>query len=167
VVFQCTATLTYCHPRYTTTNWGPVVYNITHVMTQRWNMVEWTENELYENTSYACFEHKKQTEGLSIYLYIAITIYNIYCCNFYLLLSHYFNPAVLTHKVSVTKCQSTASFGIFVFKLPYIYNSTNQCHSLRLNIWRDRATGLKKGILSKTQQKHIAFKIKTAYTLCI
>jgi len=75
--------------------------------------------------------------------------------------------SILLYKVSVTKCQSAASFGIFVFKLPYICNSINQCYSSRLHIWRDRVTSLKKGMVSQIQQKHILFKIKTARMLCI
>jgi len=94
-------------------------------------------------------------------------MYNIYGCNFYLLISHYFNAAVLIYKVSVTKCQSAASFGIFVFKLPYISDSINQRYPSHLNIWRDRVTSLKKEMVSQIQQKHIPFKIKTAHTLCV
>jgi len=75
----------------------------------------------------------------------------MYCCNFYLLLSHYFNPTVPIYKVSVTKRQSGASFGIFVFKLPYICNSINQRYFSGLNIWRERVTSLKKELVSQIQ----------------
>jgi len=109
----------------------------------------------------------KTKQGSSYYLCIAITIHNIYCCNFYLLLSHYFNAAVLIYKVSVTKRQSAASFGIFVFKLPYICNSIYQRYSSHLNICRDRVTSLKKELVSQIQQKHIPLKIKTAHMLCV
>ena len=140
VVFQCTATVdilpsSIYHHKLGCTSSGPIHYNIINVMTQRWIMNRWTENEPHGNTIYACLQHKNQTEGSSIYLYSSITIHNIYCCNFYLILSHYFNHAVLIYKVSVTKSQSAASFGMFVFKLPYICNSINQRYSSRLNIW--------------------------------
>ena len=110
---------------------------------------------------------QKSNRRSSFYLYIAITIHNIYCCNFYLLLSHYFNPAVLIYKISFTKCQSATSFGIFVFKLPYIRNSTNQCYSSCLNIWTDRITSLKNKDGKSDTTEHIPFTIKTALMLCV
>ena len=83
------------------------------------------------------------------------------------ILSHYFNPAFPIYKVSVTKCQSGASFGIFVFKLPYICNSINQRYSSCLNMWRDRVASFKQELVSQIQQKHIPFKIETAHMLCV
>jgi hypothetical protein len=62
----------------------------------------------------------------------------------YLFLPQYSNLAVPIHKISVTKHQSVASFGIFVFKLPYNCNIINQLYSSCLNIWRERVTSLKK-----------------------
>ena len=94
------------------------------------------------------------------FIFTLLLQYTIHCCNFYLLLSHYFNTAVLIYKVSETKRQSAASFGIFVLKLPYFCNSINQRYSSCLSIWRDRVTSLKKGMISHIQQKHIPFKIK-------
>ena len=161
---------TYCHPQYTT-NWGKQVVALYCIILFMW----WHKDELWLddwkltiwNTNYAHLQHNNQTEASSIYLYIAITKHNIYCCNFYLLLSHYFNPAVLINKVSVTKHQCAASFGIFVFKLLYVCNSINQRYSSHLNTWRDRVTSLKRGMVSQIQQKQIPFKIKTTHILCI
>ncbi len=148
VVFQCTATINILpssiyHHKLGWTNSDPILYNIIHVMNYGW--MDWKLT--IWNTNYACLQHKNQTAGSSIYLYFAITIHTIHCCNFYLLVSHYFKPSVLIYKVSVTKCQSAASFGIFVFKLPYICNSLNQRYSSRHNIWRGRLTSLKKGMV--------------------
>jgi len=152
---------TYCHPMYTTTNWGEQVVALYCTILFMW----WHKDELWmdrlkinhlKKTNYACLQHKNQTGVISVFLH-SITLYNMYCCNFYLLLSNYFNPAVLIHKVSVTKCQSAASFGIVVLKLPYICNGINQRYSSHLNIWRERVSSLKKGMVHQIQQKNIPF----------
>jgi len=167
--FKLLPPLTYWHPWNATTNCIEQVVALYCTVLLMW----WHKDELWLDglkithlyTQTACLQHKNQTEGSSFYLYIDITIHNIYCCNFHLLLSHYFNAAVLLviYKVSVTKRQSAASVGIFVFKLPYICNSINQRYSSRLSICRDRVTSLKKELGSQIQQKHIPFKIKTAH----
>jgi len=51
-------------------------------------------NHLKTQTMHVC-NTKLKTECSSVYLYIAITIHNIHCYNFYLLLSHYYKHAVL------------------------------------------------------------------------
>ena len=141
---------TYCHPWYTTINWGEQVVALYCIILFMW----WHKDELWldglkithlkTQTMHVCNTKIKQKVH-PIYVDISITIHNIYCCNFYLRLSNYFNPTVLIYKVSVTKSQSAASFGNSVFKLPYICHSIHQWQSSRLNIWRDRVTSLKKG----------------------
>jgi len=114
-----------------------------------------------------CLQHKNQTDGSSVYLHIAITIHNTYFCNFYLLLSQYFNPAVLIYKVSVTKCQSAASFGIFVFKQPYICNSITQHYSSSLNNCRHSNQSQKGDGKSDTTEVHTILNKNCKNSLCL
>ena len=145
MVFQCTATVnilpsSICHHKSGWTSSGHILF--CTILFKWWYEFELWLDRLKTQTMHICYIKIKQKSHQ--FVDIAITIHNIYCCNFYLLLSHYFNPTVLIYKVSVTKHQSTASFGIFVFKLPHICNSIHQRHSSCLNIWRARVTSLKK-----------------------
>jgi hypothetical protein len=101
------------------------------------------------------------------FIFTLLLQYTAFTAVICILLSHYFNPAVLIYKVFFTKRQSAAAFGIFMFKLPYICDSIIQRYSSRLSIWRDRVTSLQKEFVSQIQQKHIPFKIKTAHVLCV
>ena len=163
---------TYSHPQYPTTNWGEqVVALYCTILFMWWYKDElWLDglkiNHLKTQTMHVC--NTKIKQNAHQFIFTLLLQYTTYIAViFYLLLSHYFSPTVLIYKVSVTKHQSAVSFGIFVFKLPYICNSIHQCHSSCLSIWRDRVTSLKKGMVSQIQQKHIPFKTKTAHMLCI
>ena len=168
MVFQCTATVDILPHKLGRTSSDPVLYNIIHVTTQRWILVGWTKNEPTENTNYASLHHKHQTEGSSVYLHIAITIHNyiaVIFTYFYHIIS--ILQFIYTRSLLPNTNLLADAFGIFVFKLPYICNSINQCYSSCLSIWRDRVTSLNKVMVSQTQQKDIPFKIKPAHMLCV
>jgi len=124
---------TYCHPPYITTNWGEqvvaiyctVLYNIIHVMTKDELWLDGLKiNHLKTQTMHVC--NIKIKQKVHQFMFTFLLQYTTYTAVIFTYLSHYFNPTVLIHKVSVTKCQSAASFGIFVFKLPHTCNNIHQ-----------------------------------------
>ena len=162
--------LTYWHPRNSTTNWSEQVVALYYIILLKW----WHKDELWLdglkinhlNTQTACLQHKNQTEGSSVYLYIAITVHNIYCCNFYSFITLFqscsSNIPGLCYQMPIC-----CFIWKFVFKLPYICDSIIGRYSSWLTIWRDRVTSLKKELLSQIQQQHIPFTITTAHMLYV
>ena len=145
---------THCHPRYTTTNWGEQVVALYCTIIFTW----WHKDELCldglkinclkTQTMHIC--NTKIKENGHQLLLLQYTTHTAVI----LLLSQYFYLAVLIYKVSVTWCQSAASFVIFVFKLSYICNSINQHYSSHLNIWRQSNQPQKRDGKSDTTEAH-------------
>jgi len=152
---------TSCHPQYTTTNRDEqVVVLYCTILLLWWHIYAlWLDglkiNHPQSQTMHVCNTKIKQ-KGHQFLLTFLLQ-YTTYIAAIFTYVPHYFNPTVLIYKVSVTKHQSAASFGTFVFKLPYICNNIKQHFSSCLSIWRDRVTSIKKGMVSQLQQKHIAF----------